>query len=315
MVRRVRARSREERYQSTSEARADLARLGTVSTAEPTQEAAPPVPLVGRDHERVELLRLLEAALAGRGSLALIGGEPGIGKTHLTRAILREAASRGCFTVVGHCYELEGAPPYVPFIEMLEYGARALPRESFRYALGEAAPEVAKLMPELRRIYADIPAPIELPPEQQRRFLFNAYREFVERAARLTPCIAVFEDLHWADDSTLLLLEHLAKTVSTMPVLLIGTYRDVELDVTRPFAKTLESLLRQKLASRMPLRRLPLVGVEAMLAALSGQARSHSLAKIIFDETEGNPFFVEEVYQHLAEEGKLFDEKGVWRPR
>src|SRR5262249_27185108 len=209
MVRRVRARSREERYQSTSEARADLARLGTVSTAEPTQEAAPPVPLVGRDHERAELLRLLDAALAGRGSLALIGGEPGIGKSHLARAILGEATRRGCFTVVGNCYELEGSPPYVPFIEMLEYSARALPRESFRYALGEAAPEIAKLMPELRRMYPDIPPPVELPPEQQRRFLFNAYREFVERAARVTPCVALFEDLHWADETTLLLIRHL----------------------------------------------------------------------------------------------------------
>ena len=271
--------------------------------------------MIGRDHERAELLRLLEAALAGRGSLALIGGEPGIGKTHLTRAILGEAARRGCFTVVGHCYELEGAPPYVPFIEMLEYGARAMPRESFRYALGEAAPEVAKLMPELRRMYPDIPPPVELPPEQQRRFLFNAYREFVERAARVTPFVAVFEDLHWADETTLLLLQHLAQTVSTMPALLIGTYRDVELDVTRPFARTLESLLRQKLASRMPLRRLSPGGVEAMLGALSGQTPPPSLARIIFNETEGNPFFVEEVYRHLAEEGKLFDEQGAWRSR
>jgi eukaryotic-like serine/threonine-protein kinase len=315
LIRRLLAKSPEERYQSMSEARADLARLATVSTGEPAQEAAPPVPLIGRDHERAELLRLLDAALAGRGSLALVGGEPGIGKTHLTRAILGEASRRGCFTVVGHCYELEGAPPYVPFIEMLEYGARVVPRESFRYALGEAAPEVAKLMPELRRMYSDIPPPIELPPEQQRRFLFNAYREFVERSARVTPCVAVFEDLHWADETTLLLFQHLAQTISTMPALLIGTYRDVELDVTRPFAKTLESLLRQKLALRMPLRRLPAGGVEAMLGALSGQTPPPALAKIIFDETEGNPFFVEEVYQHLAEEGKLFDEKSAWRSR
>lgn len=315
LIRRLLARSPEDRYRSMSEARADLARLAATPAAEPAQEAAQPAPLIGRDQERAELLRMLDAALAGRGSLTLIGGEPGIGKTHLTRAILREAARRGCFTVVGHCYELEGAPPYVPFIEMLEYGARVMPRESFRYALGEAAPEIAKLMPELRRMYPDIPPPLELPPERQRRFLFNAYREFVERAARLTPCVAVFEDLHWADGTTLLLLQHLTQTISTMPALLIGTYRDVELDVTRPFARTLENLLRQKLASRMPLRRLPQSGVEAMLGALSGQTPPPSLAKIIFDETEGNPFFVEEVYRHLAEEGKLFDEEGAWRQR
>ena len=76
------------------------------------------------------------AALSGRGSLVLIGGEPGIGKTHLARAILAEADRRGCFSAVGHCYEMEGSPPYVPFIEMLEYCARAVPRELFRHSIG-----------------------------------------------------------------------------------------------------------------------------------------------------------------------------------
>src|SRR5882672_1545128 len=106
---------------------------------------------------------------------------------------------------------------------MLEYSARALPLATLRHALGDAAPEVAKLMPELRRMFPDIPPPIELPPEQQRRFLFNAYREFVERSARLTPIVAVFEDLNWADEPTLLLLRHLAQTVATVPSLMIGT--------------------------------------------------------------------------------------------
>ena len=121
---------------------------------------------------------------------------------------------------------------------MLEYSARSLPRDTFRYALGEDAPEVAKLMPELRRIFPGIPPALELPPEQQRRFLFNAYREFVERSARLAPIVALFEDLHWEDEPTLLLLQHLAQAVSRMPMLIIGTYRDVELEIRRSFAKS-----------------------------------------------------------------------------
>ena len=101
LIRRLLAKSPQERYSSMSEARADLARLRMSSPAEPAQEAVQQVPLIGREQEGAELMRLLEDALAGRGSLALIGGEPGIGKTHLTRAILGEAARRGCFTVVG----------------------------------------------------------------------------------------------------------------------------------------------------------------------------------------------------------------------
>ena len=310
-IRRLLAKSPNERYLSVREARSDLARLTLPSTAA-ERHVDSSVCLIGRDAERDQLLRLLRAALAGQGSLALIGGEPGIGKTHFTRAILAEAQKLGCFGVTGHCYEMEGAPPYVPFIEALEYCARIAPPETFRYSIGESAPEIARLMPELRRLYPDIPPAIELPPEQQRRFLFNAYREFVDRSARLTPIVAVFEDLHWADEATLLLLGHLAQTVSTIPVLLIGTYRNVDLDVTRPFARALETWVRDKVATRLSLRRLGLPGVRAMLAALSGKTPPEWLADVVHGETEGNPFFVEEVFRHLLEEGKLFDETGGW---
>jgi tetratricopeptide (TPR) repeat protein len=315
LLRRLLAKSPDERYPSMREVRADLGRLASASqtgVAPPGREAAPRIPLIGRDHERAELVRLLNGALGGHGSLVLIGGEAGVGKTHLTRAILAEAEGRGCLTLRGHCSEMDGAPPYVPFIEMLEYSARVSPHESFRQAIGDAAPEVAKLMPELRRMYSDIPPPVDLPPEQQRRFLFNACRDFVERSARVSPLVAVFEDLHWADEPTLLLLEHLAQMVPTSPILLIGTYRDAEVDVAKPLARMLETVLRQKLATRMPLRRLTAGEVAAMLAALSGQTPPRSLAGLVFDETGGNPYFVEEVFQHLAEEGKLFDEKGAW---
>jgi tetratricopeptide (TPR) repeat protein len=312
VIRRLLAKSPAERYQTMKEARTDLARV----TAAPTAEEAPGeecMPLIGRDSERAELLRALDQAMAGRGSLIMIGGEPGIGKTHLTRAILEEARRRGAFGVVGHCYEMEGSPPYVPFVEMLEYSARVAPPESFRYAVGDAAPEISKIVPELRRIFPSIPEPVQLPPEQQRRFLFNAYRDFSERAARVTPIVAVFEDLHWADEPTLLLLQHVAQTISGVPSLLIGTYRDVELDVERPFASVLETLMRERLATRITLRRLKAGGVEAMLGAMSGQTPPLQLARAVFAETEGNPFFVEEVFRHLSEEGKLFDESGSWR--
>jgi len=314
MIRRLLAKDREQRYLSIHDVRSDLARLSTASLSADNSPPQPDrIPLIGREAERRELLRLLDESLAGRGSVVMIGGEPGIGKTHLITAILDEAKQRGAFANIGSCYEMEGSPPYIPFIEMLEYSARVAPREGFRYALGDAAPEVAKLVPELRRMFPDIPPAIELPAEQQRRFLFNAYREFVERAARTTPIVAVFEDLHWADEPTLLLLQHVAQSAASMPMLVIGTYRDVELDVTRPFAKTLEHMLRQKQATRMSLRRLPVAGVEQMLAALSGQKPPPSLARVLFEETEGNPFFVEEVFRHLAEEGMLFDESGAFR--
>ncbi len=318
MARRMLAKDAAQRYASIAEMRADLARLGAASQAAAAISAEKyprdRIPPIGRDADLKQLTQQLEEALVGRGSLILIGGEPGIGKTHLASALLDAARSRGAFAVTGHCYEMEGSPPYLPFIEMLEHSARSVPLDTFRYALGDDAPEVVKLMPELRRIFPDIPPALELPPEQQRRFLFNGYRGFVERSTRLTPIVALFEDLQWADEPTLLLLQHLAQTVAGMPMLMIGTYRDVDLEVGRPCARMLESLLRQKLATRILLRRLPVAGVEEMLTALGAQQPPPSLTRVVFEGTEGNPFFVEEVFRHLAEEGKLFDEDGAFRP-
>ncbi len=270
-------------------------------------------PFVGREAERAELRRLLDQAAKGHGALAMIGGEPGVGKTRLAEELMAEARQHDMTALIGHCYEMEGAPPYIPFVEMVEAGARLFPPETFRDALGESAPEVAKLMPELRRLFPDIPSPPELPPEQERRYLFNGMRDFLARVGRAQPLLLVLDDLHWADDSTLLLLQHIAQQLQEMPVLIIGTYRDVELDVARPLAQTLEELLRQRLAQRIALRRLPQDGVSAMLRALSGQEPPQPLVDVVYSETEGNPFFVEEVFQHLAEEGKLFDAKGRWR--
>jgi len=270
-------------------------------------------PFVGRDAERAELRRCLDQAARGQGALVMIGGEPGVGKARLAEELAAEARQRGMLSLTGHCYEMEGAPPYIPFVEILEATARVVPPAALREALGDAAPEVAKLMPELRRLFPDIAAPLELPPEQERRYLFNSMCEFLVRAGRVQPLLLVLEDLHWADDSTMLLLQHIAQRLREMPVLIVGTYRDVELDVARPLARALEELLRQRLAHDLALKRLPEDGVEAMLRALSSQEPPASLVQAVYAETEGNPFFVEEVFHHLAAEGKLFDAQGRWR--
>ena len=127
------------------------------------------------------------------------------------------------------------------------------------------------------------------------------------------PIVNVLEDLHWADEPTVLLMQHLAQHLAPLPLLVVGTYRDVELDVGRPFAKVLESMVRERLATRIALRRLPETDIEQMLEALGGPDPPGALARAVYHETEGNPFFVEEVFQHLKEEGRLFDDAGRWR--
>ncbi|MGI8785623.1 MAG: serine/threonine-protein kinase PknK [Acidobacteriota bacterium] len=269
--------------------------------------------LVGRDREMGQLRDYLQQAAAGQGSLVLIGGEAGLGKTRLCAALAQEAVQWGMAPAIGQCHERQAAAPYVPFVEILEEIARVTPPDVFREALGEAASEVAKLMPQLRRLFPDIPPPLGLPPEQERRYLFNSLQEYLERAARLQPLLWIIEDLHWADSSTLMLLEFFAQHLGQIPVLILGTFRDVELEVTHPLNQTLEELTRRRLVNRVSVKPLTEASVQALLEVLSGQAPPPALAQAIYQGTEGNPFFVEEVFQHLVEEGKLFDSQQRWR--
>ncbi len=279
-------------------------------------EAPPAQPrraFVGRQPETAELGKLLEQARNGKGSLILIGGEPGVGKTRLCEEILADAAEEKMLVLTGHSYEGTGVQSFLPFVESVEAASRTVPRANLRAALGEAAPEIAKLTPELRRTFDDIPEPIQLPAEQQQRYLFNAFQEFVQGLSRQKPTVWLLDDLHWADDSSLLLLQHLAQNLESLPVLILGTYRDVELEVGKPFEKALSQLVRSRLAQRMTLRRLPQASVGELLESLGGAKPPDTLIRVIYHETEGNPFFVEEVFQHLSEEGKLFDEEGRWK--
>jgi tetratricopeptide (TPR) repeat protein len=319
VVARTLAKACAERYQSMSELLADLsglrARAWSSSASAAVKAPAPQAertPFVGRDAEAVDLSRLLDRMLTGQGGLVLIGGEPGVGKTRLAREVMAVARQRGCLCLTGHCYEMEGAPPYMPFVEITEESVRLVP-QAVRAAMGDMAAEIAAMAPSLRRVYRDIPPAPDVPPNQLRRLIFGAFLEYLQRAAQKSPGVFLLDDLHWADEPTLQLLLHVAPHLATMRILAIGTYRDVELDVKRPFAKTLESLLRQRLATRVTLRRLNESGVQHMLSAMSGSSAPTGLVKAVFRETEGNPFFIEEVYQHLREEGRLFDATGAWK--
>ena len=271
-------------------------------------------PYVGREAERAELRRLLDAAVGGTGALVMIGGEPGVGKTRLAEELMAEAERRDLQVFAGHSYEMEGAAPYVAIVEIMETAlARAPSPQAWRQFLGDEAPEVAKLVPKLRRLCPDIPPPLELPAEQERRLLFNSVRAVVERSSRRRPLLLMFDDLHWADEPTLLWIGHLAEQLAHMPVLVVATYRDTDVDIGRPLAKTFEDLRRRRIARWMTLTRFPAAEVARMLGVLSGQPAPAGLVEAVYQETEGNPFFVEEVYKHLAEEGRLFDAEGHFR--
>ncbi len=270
--------------------------------------------MVGRERELAAVLSGLEDAASRRGRLFLISGEPGVGKTRLADEVAAAADTHRMTILLGHCSEHDEAVAYLPFVEILEnFVERASNADSLRTALGEQGRELARLIPKLRNILQELPPPLDLPPAQARRHLFNCVFDFAARLASQRPTLMILEDLHWADDSTLSLLDHLAQRLSDLPLMVIGTHRDAELNVTRPLAKTLEHLLRGRLATRVSLKGLPRDEVGAMLNRLSGKSLPAAVVAEIFAETDGNPFFVEELFRHLEEENRLYDSSGKFR--
>ena len=269
---------------------------------------------MGRTEELAALRQAVDRAVRGAGGVILIGGEAGLGKTRLVEEIAAAAGMRGMFVVRGHCYDMEEAPPYTPFVEAIEYGLTVTTRELFRSAMGDAGPEIARFVPKVRVAFPDLPPPVALPADQARHYMFESVCDFFGRAAAIRPMLLVVEDLHWADRSTTELLRSIARRAGESALLLIGTYRDVDLGPHDPFMAGIEQLARLPVVTRMTLKRLNAGEVAAMLSGLSRREPPERLVRLVFTETEGVPFFVEEVYRHLTEENRLLDATGDWLP-
>lgn len=270
------------------------------------------LPCVGRDRETGDLRRVLEAVKAGSGGTVFVGGEPGIGKTRLIKEATRDARSLGFNVLVGNCRK-ELSLPYEPWVEQLETVLRLASADQVQRDFTEHAAELVLLLPKLADLIDDIPQRAQLPPEQERRVLMNGLTDFIHKQTADQPLVLIFEDLQWADESTCLLIQHLAARIESSPLLLLGTFRDNELSATSPAGTMFQNLLRERIAEEVILKRFRRKEVTQFLGQLSGKKPPEELVDLVFSETEGNPFFVEEVYRHLAELGKLFDEDGEFK--
>jgi len=268
-------------------------------------------PWVGRQFEREQLDRMLTETSNGVGGLVLLGGEPGVGKTRLASEILEDARKLGMVALAGHAYEDETAP-FIVSAEILEQLVRITPQEDLRHKLGNNAAELARLLPELRQLYPDLPEAADMPPELKQRYLFKNVFEFLERLSAEAPMVLLLDDLHWADESSLQLLEYLVARIQDLRLLMVGTYRNVEADIGKPFERAMARLVRQARVERIRLKPFDGESVAELLAALGRPQPPLALVEAIHQATEGNVFFVEETFRHLAEEKRLFDQSGEW---
>jgi len=258
---------------------------------------------VGRQHELVELRAGLEDAGAGRGRFFLVVGEAGIGKTRLVEELAREAAARGHLVLWGRCWESEGAPPYWPWIQVIRAYLRTARSEGPpRVAGGAGAPYLAQLVPELGGL--DSPAPSAPPQSEHARFyLFDAVATFLGSRPDRTPLVLVFDDLQWADTPSLLLLQFLVHELRDTAMLVVATYREMEARQSPHVADILGALARD--GRHLPLRGFGDEEVALFIEGKTGRSASAALVRAVHHETEGNPFFVDEIVHLLVSEGTL----------
>jgi predicted ATPase len=258
--------------------------------------------LVGRDAELAALRRWVDEAARGRGRAVLIAGDPGIGKTRLAGEAAAIAASKGAQVHRGASYELEGAPPFWPWVQVVRSVAEQLDDAELRQALGAGAAYVAQVAPELRG-RAEGPAPARLDGEAARFRAYDAVAHFLARAAARRPLLLVLDDLHWADLPSLRLLGFVAGALGRTPALVVATYRAGEVRPGQPLAETLARLAREPAVERIALGALTQAEVARLVAGETGAAVPEELSARLHRRTGGNPFLLGELLRLGAPDG------------
>jgi predicted ATPase/class 3 adenylate cyclase len=278
--------------------------------------ARPPLPaglgprrvFVGRGEELARLRELWHKADSGTRQLVLVAGEPGIGKTSLAAELALGAHDEGALVLFGRCDE-DAVVPLQPFVEVL--------RELL--AVGALHPadlgsDLVRLLPEIDARATAVPTPDD--PGAERYRLFDALSAVLDEIAGSRTIVLVLDDLHWADQPTLLAARHLIRRRSSVGMIVIGTYRDTEVSRTHPLADVLAELRRERLFERLVLRGLSNDEVVALVERRAGYPlddEDQDFAVSLRDVAEGNPFFIGEILRHLAETGALVrGEDGRW---
>jgi len=318
----------DQRYQSASDLCEALKSVKEVAEARPAPAGMPteekaaermPTPeprwaqaLVDREQETKILRAHLDAALRGEGSLVFITGEAGIGKTRLAYELRSYARLRGTQCLMSKGGEREGAVPYQPWSAIIKEYVRWAPPLLVFKAVGTFAPELARLVPELGEKLGTIPPSASAPTVQEHVRLYEAVAQFFVNISRESPLALFLDDLQWFDDASMALLHHMVRAITTEHLLVVGSYRDLELEDLRSLCHSIAEINRERLSYALPLKRLSFDHVLQMVRQTFGEKVPGELPDLVYAKTEGNPFFVEEVLRSLVEEGAVYPVEKGW---
>jgi len=267
---------------------------------------------VGREREMEQLKEKLADAFSGLGSVAMVVGDAGIGKTRLLQEFATYARLRGAQVLWGAAYEGEARLPYGPVAEALRDYVSRTSVETLRLAVTEGSSVLAALAPEVKVKLPDLPEPPPVAAEAEAYRLFQEVTEFLKNASTSAPLLLVLEDLQWADKGSCSLLQHLARRLAGSRMLVAISCREAELEPSHPLREALPHLRRESGFWELPLKGLRESEVRELITVLAEQELPQPLVLALHQETEGNPFFVQETLKHLIETEILYQKEGQW---
>ena len=270
------------------------------------------LPLVGRLREVTLVMDVYDVAKDGSARVVLMTGEPGIGKTRLLDEVALRAARDGAVVLRGGNSEAEGMPPYLPFLEALGQYIQITPLDSLSEQVAAAPQVLARLFPELIVRLGDLGVPSASPPEQARLRLYEAIGAFLEAIGTPHALVLILDDLQWADSASLDLLCHLARRQSHARLLLLGAYRESEFAHHPALAHTVAELSRQRRLTTVTVGPLSAHEVDILASTRLGAPLSPEASVLLYGQSEGNPFFAEELLQGWIETRALVNQRGQW---
>ncbi len=248
------------------------------------------------------LIERLAHARAGEGAVVLLGGAAGIGKSRIVRDLKDEANAHRVRVIEGRCSSTDSEVPYAPLMDALRFRIARGESDAAAQVLGPLRAILAPLFPQLEGGKASVTDyESDYQPDRPFKLIFSV----LERLAAEEPMLLVLEDVHWADQTSLEILHHLAQRAHSIRLLVVATYRSDELHFGHPLRKLLGSLARDRVGVEMRLNPLTPDDTSEMLRRTLGVEPDPAFAAAIWRRTEGNPFFVEELLTVLSEDAAL----------